>query len=187
MLAAGKATGGNSAAKAARDAQASRPSRPMAATALLHQPSHLCRCQEAPRSLAATSSDPHVSMRIEVKEHQIVEKSSKKKRTATEKMSGTSASMAVTMPVDLAAPYSSYSNAECGERGVSWQAQAGSGTQSRLPGSDAGSTWVRRTAQSQILSLREEGDGKLGLFVFTFGVDAQQLHLHTRAQTTTSG
>ena len=34
----------NSAANAARDAQASRLSRLMAATALLHESSHLCRC-----------------------------------------------------------------------------------------------------------------------------------------------
>ena len=51
-------------------------------------------------------------------------------------------------PVDLAATYSSKSNAECCERGVSWQAQAGSGAQSRPPDSDDGSSWVRRTAQS---------------------------------------
>ena len=60
---AGRESDQNSTAKAARDVQASRPSRPMAGAALLHQPSHLCRCQEAPSRLATTSSGPHVNAR----------------------------------------------------------------------------------------------------------------------------
>ena len=99
----------NSAAKAVRDAQASRPSRPMAAAALLHRHSRLCRRLAAPRRLAATSSSPSMSARSTG--------SSKTERKAAEKTPATLGSMVVMMVVDLAALCANESNAKWGERG----------------------------------------------------------------------
>ena len=106
---------------------------------------------QPPVPLLRSSTQSHSDQQRPIckhEEHQIVEKSSKKKRIGTEKTSASSAWMAVMAPVELAAPYSSKSNAECGERGVSWLAQAGGGAHARPPDSDDGSSWVRRTAQS---------------------------------------
>ena len=96
------------AARAAKDVRTARLSHLVRAAALLRRHSRLSCRLAAPGRLAATSSSPSMSTRSI--------RSSRTERNGTEKTPATSASMVVMMPVDLAAPYSNESKAECGER-----------------------------------------------------------------------